>query len=153
MPEAEDRGGTTMALVEGKVALVTGGARGIGRAAAELLAAEGALVAVADLNLSAAQAVASGIEDRGGKALALAADVSQPDQVAPMFDAVLKRFGRLDILHNNAGIFAKTSVDEIEVDAWDRRMGVNLRGAFVVAQRALNIMKAQRGGRIVNMGS
>ena len=142
-----------MALVEGKIALVTGGARGIGRAAAELLAAEGAQVAVADVNLSGAEDVASGIEARGGKALALAADVSQPDQVGPMFDAVLKQWGRLDVLHNNAGIFAKTAVDEIEVDAWDRLMGVNLRGAFLVAQRALTIMKGQRGGRIVNMGS
>jgi 3-oxoacyl-[acyl-carrier protein] reductase len=142
-----------MALVEGKVALVTGGARGIGRAAAELLAAEGARVAVADVNLSGAEDVASGIEARGGTALALAADVSRPDEVGPMFDAVLKQFGRLDVLHNNAGIFAKTAVDEIEVDAWDRLMGVNLRGAFLVAQRALTIMKGQRGGRIINMGS
>jgi 3-oxoacyl-[acyl-carrier protein] reductase len=142
-----------MALLEGKVALVTGGGRGIGRAAAELLAAEGARVAVADVNLASAEDVASGIEARGGQALALAADVSQQDQVAPMFDAVQARFGRLDILHNNAGIFAKTPVDEIEVDAWDRLMGVNLRGAFLVAQHALKIMKAQRGGRIINMGS
>lgn len=142
-----------MALVEGKVALVTGGGRGIGRATAELLAAEGARVAIADVNLAGAEEVASGIEARGGQALALAADVSQPAQVAPMFDAVLTRFGRLDVLHNNAGIFAKAAVDEIELDAWDRLMGVNLRGAFLVAQRALKIMKAQGGGRIVNMGS
>jgi 3-oxoacyl-[acyl-carrier protein] reductase len=142
-----------MALVEGKVALVTGGARGIGRATAELLAAEGARVAVADVNLAGAEDIASGIEARGGQALALAADVSQPDQVAPMLDAVLKQYGRLDVLHNNAGIFAKTAVDAIEVDAWDRLMGINLRGAFLVAQHALRIMKEQRGGRIVNMGS
>ena len=141
-----------MALVQGKVALVTGGARGIGRAAAELLAAEGARVAVADVNLAGAEDVASGIEARGGQALALAADVSQPEQIAPMFDAVLRRFGRLDVLHNNAGVFAKTAVDEIDVDGWDRLMGVNLRGAFLVAQHALRIMKAQRGGHIINMG-
>ena len=143
-----------MGLVEGKVALVTGGARGIGRAAAELLAAEGAHVAVADVNLGGAEDVASGIEARGGQALALAAGATRPDQIAPMFGATLKRFGRLDILHNNAGIFAKAAVDEIEVDAWDRLMGVNLRGAFLVAQHALRVMKAQRGGgRIINMGS
>jgi 3-oxoacyl-[acyl-carrier protein] reductase len=142
-----------MALVQGKVVLVTGGARGIGQATAELLAAEGALVAVADLDLNGAEAVVSGIEARGGQALAIRADVSQPDQIAPMFDAVLRRFGRLDVLHNNAGVFARAAVDEIDPDAWDRLMGVNLRGAFLVAQHALRIMKAQRGGRIVNMGS
>jgi 3-oxoacyl-[acyl-carrier protein] reductase len=142
-----------MALVEGKVALVTGGARGIGRATAELLAAEGARVAVADVNLGGAEEVASGIEARGGDALALQADVSRPEEIGAMFDAVLKRFGRLDVLHNNAGIFARTAVDELDVDKWDRLMGVNLRGAFLVAQHALRIMKQQRGGRIINMGS
>jgi 3-oxoacyl-[acyl-carrier protein] reductase len=142
-----------MSLVQGKVALVTGGARGIGRATAELLAAEGAHVAVADLNLSGADDVVSGIEARGGTALPLAVDISQPDQIAPMFDAVMQRFGRVDILHNNAGIFAKTAVDEIDVEGWDRLMGVNLRGSFLVAQHALRIMKAQGGGRIINMGS
>src|SRR6266540_3955625 len=76
----------------GKVALVTGGAR----------------VAVADVNLGGAEDVASGIEARGGQAIALAADVSQPDQIAPMYDAVLQRFGRLDILHNNYGILVNT---------------------------------------------
>jgi len=142
-----------MSLVLGKVALVTGGAGGIGRATAELLASEGAHVAIADLNLSGAEDVVSGIESRGGQALPLAVDISQPDQIGPMFDAVLARFGRIDILHNNAGIFTKTAVDEIEVNGWDRLMGVNLRGSFLVAQHALRIMKEQGGGRIINMGS
>ena len=142
-----------MTMVQGKVALVTGGARGIGRATAELLASEGARVAVADMNLGGAEDVASGIEARGGQALPLQVDVSQPESIGPMFDAVLKRFGRVDIVHNNAGIFAKTAVNEIDVDGWDRLMDVNLRGAFLVAQHALRIMKAQGGGRIINMGS
>src|SRR5581483_8175956 len=129
-----------MGLVDGKVALVTGGARGIGRATAELLAAEGARVAVADLNRSGVDEVVSGIEARGGEGLALAADVAQPEQVSALFDAVLARFGRLDILHNNAGIFSKAPIDELTLDGWDQLMGVNLRGAFLVAQTA-KIMK------------
>jgi len=142
-----------MGLVEGNVALVTGGARGIGRATAELLAAEGARVAVADLNLSGAEDVVSGIEARGGDALALAVDVAQPDQIAAMFEAVLGRFGQLDIVHNNAGVFSKTPIDELTLDGWDWLMGINLRGAFLVAQQALKIMKARGGGRIINMSS
>ena len=142
-----------MALVQGKVALVTGGARGIGRATAELLAAEGARVAVADVNLAGAEDVASGIEARGGQALALAADVSQPDQIAPMFDAVLQRFGRLDVLHNNAGIFAKTAVDEIDVDGLGPPDGRQPARRLPGGPARPQIMKAQRGGRIINMGS
>lgn len=143
-----------MGLLDGKVALVTGGARGIGRATAELLAAEGASVAVADVNLSGAEDVVSGIEARGEQGLALQADVSDPEQIGAMYDAVLKRFGRVDILHNNAGIFTRTPIDELELETWDRLMNVNLRGAFLVAQRALRIMKGRgSGGRIVNMSS
>ena len=142
-----------MGLTEGKVALVTGGAGGIGRATAELLASEGARVAVADIDQSGAEDVVSGIESRGEEALAIAADVSDPEQIDAMFDAVVTRFGRLDVLHNNAGIFTRTPIDELEIESWDRLMNVNLRGAFLVAQRALRIMKTQGGGRIINMSS
>ncbi|MCC6174539.1 MAG: SDR family oxidoreductase [Chloroflexi bacterium] len=143
----------TMGLVDGRVALVTGGGRGIGRATAELLAREGAKVAVADVDLSSAEDVVRGIEARGGEGLALQVDVSDPEQIGPMFERVVFRFGRLDVLHNNAGVFSKTPIDELSAEQWDRLMSVNLRGAFLVAQYALRLMQHQGGGRIINMGS
>ena len=142
-----------MGLVDDKVALVTGGGRGIGRATAELLAAEGATVAVADLDGDSAETDAAGIAERGGRSLAIQADVSKPDQISAMFARVLEQFGRLDILHNNAGLFDQTPIDQMTPEAWDRLMDVNLRGAFFCAQEALRIMRRQGGGRIINMAS
>ena len=142
-----------MGLVEDKVALVTGGGRGIGRATAELLATEGASVAVADIDLGNAEAVAAGIAERGGRSLALRVDVAQPEQIGPMFDRVVEQFGRVDILFNNAGVLDITPIDQLAPDGWDRLMDVNLRGAFFCAQAALRLMQRQGGGRIINTGS
>ena len=143
-----------MGLVDGKVALVTGGARGIGRASAELLAAEGAAVAVADINMDGARDVADVIAQRSGRALAVQVDVARPEQIAPMFERVVEHFGRLDVLHNNAGVLDMTPLDELTAEGWDRLMDVNLRGAFLCAQQALRVMQRQgQGGRIVNTAS
>ena len=142
-----------MGLVEGKVALVTGGGRGIGRATAELLAAEGAAVAVADIDRANAEAVAAAIGQRGGRSLALQVDVTNPEQIGAMFDQVVERFGRLDVLHNNAGVLDMTPLDQLTPEGWDSLMDVNLRGVFLCAQAALRVMQRQNGGRIINMGS
>lgn len=143
-----------MGLVDGKVALVTGGAGGIGRATAELLAAEGAAVAVADVNQDGAEAIAAGIAERGGRSLALRVDVTRPDEIEAMFARVVEHFGRLDILHNNAGVLDITPFDEMTAEGWDRLMDVNLRGVFLCAQHALRVMIRQgHGGRIINTGS
>ena len=142
-----------MGLVEGKVALVTGGGRGIGRATAELLATEGAAVAVADIDRANAEAVAAAIGQRGGRSLALQVDVTNPEQIGAMFDQVVERFGRVDVLHNNAGVLDMTPLDQLTAEGWDSLMDVNLRGVFLCAQAALRVMQRQNGGRIINMGS
>jgi 3-oxoacyl-[acyl-carrier protein] reductase len=140
-------------LVDGKIALITGGGRGIGRATAELLAREGADVAIADINADSARDAAAAIEGLGRRSLAITADVADVDQVGRMFGQVIERFGRLDVFHNNAGVFDKTPLMEMQPADWDALMSVNLRAVFFCAQEAMRIMMGQGGGRIVNMGS
>jgi 3-oxoacyl-[acyl-carrier protein] reductase len=140
--------------LEGKVALVTGAGSGIGGATAELFAREGARVVAVDLDAEAAQATAAAIEAGGGEALALATDVADPAAVEAMAASALERFGRVDVLVNNAGILddylpaAETS-DEI----WDRVMGVNLKSMLHTARALLPQMLANGGGAIVNVAS
>jgi L-rhamnose 1-dehydrogenase len=141
--------------LEGKVALVTGGARGIGRGVCERLAAAGAEVAVnypsEDDN---ADATVAAIEAAGGRAVGFRADVSRRDEVEQMFAAVLKRFGRVDVLVNNAGICPFAEFLEISEELWDRVHGVNLKGAFLCSQAAARAMLDRgEGGRIISMSS
>jgi len=145
--------------VEGKVAIVTGSASGIGRATAELLAAEGARVVVADLNGEGAEAVAKGIRERGGEAIANRTDVSLEDDVAALVAAAVAEFGGLQILHNNAALTAASihvqdaDLISMEVDFWDRSFSVNLRGAMLGCKHALPVMIEGGGGAIVNTSS
>lgn len=141
--------------LEDKVALVTGGSQGIGRAIALMLAQAGADVAIADLNLEGAQEVAQGIEALGRKALALQADVSRAADVRRMVQATLERFGRVDILVNNAGIFpAKPSALEIEEQDWDRVQAVNAKGVFLCSRDVgMEMVKRGEGGKMVNVAS
>lgn len=148
-----------MGLLDDKVALVTGGGRGIGRATTELLAAEGARVAVADASRGAAEDVASGIEARGGEALAIQADVTQPGQIPRIFEAVLQRFGRLDVLHSSAGAAQATAsareiAPRVRAVGWDQVAAADLPGALQVARRAICLMaESRQGGRIILMGT
>jgi NAD(P)-dependent dehydrogenase (short-subunit alcohol dehydrogenase family) len=140
--------------LQNKVALVTGAGKRIGRAIALTLAQAGAHIIV-NYNQSreGAQMVVGEIATLGVRALALRADVSRPKQVAAMFRTVEARFGRLDLLVNNAGIFFPKSWDELEEEDFDRVLGANLKGPFFCAQAAARMMVRQGGGNIINISS
>lgn len=141
--------------LENKVAIITGAATGIGQAIAIRMAAEGASVVVDYVGKpDAPNATIQQIEGAGGKALAVAADVSQPDQVNALVQQAVKTFGRLDIFVNNAGIEYKHPITEFPLDQWNKIIAVNLTGPFLCAQAAANQMIAQGGGgRIINISS
>ncbi|HEU5437996.1 MAG TPA: SDR family oxidoreductase [Ktedonobacterales bacterium] len=141
--------------LSGKTAIVTGGALGIGQAIARRLAEAGAAVVIADINIEAARATADEIEGRGGAgALALRADASRVEDAQATVGQAVERFGRLDILVNDAGIFPFTPVLELTEAQWDRVLDLNLKGAFFHAQAAAKQMIAQgSGGAIVNIAS
>jgi len=140
--------------LQGQVALVTGGGKRIGRDIALTLGAAGANVIVNySRSREGAQATVREIAALGVRAIALRADVSRPRQVAAMFRVIAKRFGRLDLLVNNAGIFFPRKWDELEDRDWDRVLGVNLKGPFFCAQAAARMMLRQGKGNIVNISS
>ncbi len=115
-----------------KVVFVTGAASGIGRAAANAFAAEGARVAILDRSADALEKVKSSVESAGGEVLTVVCDVSSPDQVEDAVEQVVHRFGRLDVAFNNAGVENKAApVHEIDLAEWDRILNINLRGTFV----------------------
>ena len=136
--------------LDGKVALVTGGAKGIGRAIADRLAADGARIVVADL---------AGAEDAAGDydgGVGLTVDVSSEDDVARMASDTLERCGRIDILINNAGLYAQLAMrpfDQIPVDEWRKVMDVNVLSMFLTCRAVVPHMREQGGGRIVNISS
>jgi 3-oxoacyl-[acyl-carrier protein] reductase len=140
-----------MGQLNGKKALVTGSARGIGRAIAEALAAEGAGLAVSDIR-DCADTVRS-IEAAGGRAVAFAGDVTREDQVEALFQGAIKRLGGLDIVVSNAGVILEKPLLETSLADFEQVMGVNLRGCFLVGRAALRHMSAQKSGRLINIAS
>jgi 3-oxoacyl-[acyl-carrier protein] reductase len=139
---------------ENKVALVTGSARGIGRAIAETLASRGASLVIADLRAELAATTAQEIAARTGqRTLAVAVDVVDSDSVKAMVDRVLAEFGRLDILVNNAGITRDNLIIRMEEADWDLVLNINLKGAFNCSKAVVRTMMKQRYGRIVNIAS
>lgn len=143
-----------MNRLKDKTAIVTGGSRGIGEAIANRLAEEGARVAVcSSRSLDSAQAVAETIENRGGSALALQADVSNATDVGGLFKNVLDRWGGVDILVNNAGITRDGLLMRLKPGDWDAVLNVNLKGAFLCMQAAVRPMMRARSGRIINISS
>lgn len=140
-------------MLKDKVAIVTGAGRGIGRAVALALAAHGAHVAVNDVNLQNAAAVAGEIRAGGTKALVAQADVTDEAQVRKMVADTIDHFAGIDILVNNAGIVLTGPVTEITPESWDRVMAVNLKGVFLCSKAVFPVMMARRSGKIINMSS
>lgn len=140
--------------LEGKVAVVTGGARGIGGEIATAFAAEGADVVIADvLGAEVAAPVLASIADAGRRSLLLQADVSDEQQVRAMVEAALAEFGQIDILVNDAGVVGQVAFTELEVSEWDRVMAVNLRGVFLCTRFVLPGMLERGRGKIINVAS
>ncbi len=137
----------------GKVVLITGGSGEIGRASARMFAGERASVAVADLRPEAVEAVAAELRGLGATAIGIAADVSKQESVRDMVRRVLDELGRLDVLFNCAGIFQSVPPEELSLADWQRVLDVNLTGMFLCCQAAMPVMRAQGGGRIINIGS
>lgn len=136
-----------------KVAIVTGGARGIGRAICQTLAKEGAIIVVCDINEKAAQATAKEIKGKNFNAMAVKVDVSRASEVNLAIKNVLNEFDRVDILVNNAGICSLTPLEEITEEEWDRVININLKGTFLCSQAVLRPMMAQKSGKIVSIVS
>jgi NAD(P)-dependent dehydrogenase (short-subunit alcohol dehydrogenase family) len=146
----------TLMSTSRKIALVTGAGSGIGSATALALLDEGYAVVLAGRRREALDATVAAAGEAGARALVVPADVSDPASVAALFEAAKERFGRLDLLFNNAGTNAPAvPIEELAFEHWSRVVGVNLTGAFLCTQAAFRIMKDQdpRGGRIINNGS
>jgi NAD(P)-dependent dehydrogenase (short-subunit alcohol dehydrogenase family) len=144
---------TDTGILAGRVAIVTGGGRGIGRAIAVAMAGAGAAVAICDL-ADGATATADQIVAAGGRATSFTCDVSDPDQVQELVGAAIDTYGRLDVLVNNAGVSGSgRRAHEIDIDAWDRTIAVNLRGPFLCAKFAIPHLLEQDRSAIVNIAS
>lgn len=137
----------------GKVALVTGGGSGIGEATVRAFAAEGAKVVVVDIHEQNAQRVARAIQEGGGHAVALRADVADPRDAEAMIRCAVDTFGRLDVLHNNATAIEIGRVADLTLEGWNRTIAVNLTATFLATKFALPVMIQQGGGAIVNTAS
>ncbi|MDI7258646.1 MAG: SDR family oxidoreductase [Thermodesulfobacteriota bacterium] len=136
-----------------RVAVITGASTGIGQGIAVAYAAEGAKVVLASRNRKKLEAVAGEIRGAGGTALVMPTDVTLEEDVVGLFRQTMEAFGRVDILVNNAGITSRTPTDELSLETWRNVLDVNLNGAFLCSREALRIMKRQRSGRIINIGS
>ena len=148
MSGERDRGGGRAPL-----AVVTGAARGIGRAICLALARDGADVVASDVDLDAAQATAEQVRARGRRGYAQRTDVASEEQIVALIESAVRDRGGLDILVNNAGVITMCPLLELSAAQWDRTMTINLRGAFLTSREALRVMRGQGRGKIVNIAS
>jgi NAD(P)-dependent dehydrogenase (short-subunit alcohol dehydrogenase family) len=142
-----------MADLTGRVALITGAGRGMGRASAERIAADGARVVVNDLDEARAAEVADRLVSEGAEAMGVAADVSDAADVSRLVGSTRERFGGVDVLVNNAGVLRRTGILALEEDEWDLVLDVNLKGTYLCTRAVLPAMKEAGWGRVVNISS
>ncbi|EJD6507360.1 3-oxoacyl-ACP reductase FabG [Providencia rettgeri] len=140
-------------LVKNKVAIVTGSARGIGFAIAQVLAEEGAKVVISDLSISSGEESAKQLQEKGYEAVFIPCDISKRDQVNELFSKTKEHFGTIDVLVNNAGINRDGMLHKLTDDDWDKVIDINLKGTFNCMQEAAKLMREQGSGRIVNISS
>ncbi|MEK7880155.1 MAG: SDR family NAD(P)-dependent oxidoreductase, partial [candidate division NC10 bacterium] len=139
--------------LEGRVAIVTGASRGIGRVVALCLAEDGASVVVSGRDAARVETAAKEMEALGAPVLGVAADVARREDVDRLVDSTRERFGRIDILVNNAGITRDALLIRMKDEDWDQVLSVNLRGAFLMTRAVGKVMMRQKGGRIINIAS
>ncbi|MGE3807103.1 MAG: SDR family oxidoreductase [Gemmataceae bacterium] len=142
-----------MGKLDGKVALVTGGNKGIGKGIARGLAAEGASICISARSVEALGRSADELATLGVQVLAVPADITDEPQVKELFAKTVERFGRIDVLVNNAGAFDGGPIENLTLETWEKVMAVNLRGPFLCTREVFPLMKQQGGGKIINIGS
>jgi NADP-dependent 3-hydroxy acid dehydrogenase YdfG len=139
--------------IKGKVIVITGASSGLGEAAARLLSAKGATVVLGARRIDRLESLVNELKAAGGKALAMATDVTDRNQVKALVDAAVEKFGRVDVVINNAGLMPNSPLDRLKIDDWDRMIDVNVKGVLYGIAAALPHMQRQKSGHIVNVSS
>jgi NADP-dependent 3-hydroxy acid dehydrogenase YdfG len=139
--------------IQGKVVVITGASSGLGEATARLLCAQGARLALGARRIDRIQSLANDLIASGGKALAVATDVTRYDQVKRLVDEAVRAFGRIDVMVNNAGLMPNSPLERLKIDDWNRMIDVNIKGVLYGIAAALPIMKQQKAGHIINVSS
>ena len=139
--------------IAGKVIVITGASSGLGEATARLLSAEGAIVALGARRDERLKSLTAELTAKGGKALAIATDVTNCGQVKKLVDAAVEKFGRIDVIINNAGLMPQSPLDRLKIDEWDRMIDVNIKGVLYGIAAALPHMTRQKSGHIINVSS
>ena len=139
--------------INGKVVVITGASSGLGEAAARLLSEEGATVVLGARRADRIQSLANELIGKGGKALAIATDVTHCDQVKRLVDAAVQKYGRIDVMLNNAGLMPHSPLERLKVDDWNQTIDVNIKGVLYGIAAALPYMKQQKAGHIINVSS
>ena len=139
--------------IEGKVVVITGASSGLGEATARLLSAQGASVVLGARRVDRIQSLADELTANGGKALAVTTDVTHRDQVKRLVDTAVQKYGRIDVMINNAGLMPHSPLERLKIDEWDRMIDVNIKGVLYGIAAALPYMKQQKAGHIINVSS